>query len=473
MPLTTTKRFNARAAQQAGFWGDNGPALNIEGIVEIAGGSDINIDSTSASYGGTFIGKAAAATGSDFDIAYTSADTMTFSNYPAGVTGLHADDIELVRQINASGAVVETYSRNDTTMSITGNVLTVTGATFGATDTFVVLTNISSGDASAEVTLASDVTDGGNNVYCNTSGDFTAIIVNASKTITIAGLPFTATAANFAAGSVKKIAVTTNAVTGVDMTSVAYAGGILTLANADTNFLTGDIVVVNMIGPDKAYDEALDSQIVTVLNPEYAHYTSVEHLIDESNLGITGTCSDGLAASATVLQDNTSGTAFTNANVAVGFLAYSETTDETATVVSVDSTILATTTAITNWDLDVYWLPECKRFVIPAEGYNYLTIHTRLATTSADNAAYCKIYGTLDANAVDTNDTYWVDLSTDIFGAATLSCTGLTGTQEGIYFVDTTTPILKYMIKVVGEVWDGGGAAIAANSMDVFIKKSS
>jgi len=320
-------------------------------------------------------------------------------------------------------------------------------------------------------TGASAATGGGTSTYSTAQGDFTATPTVGTTNITVTGLPFTLTAENVANGVIKRIA-SDGTVTVVDTSNIVVSGGVITLANADV-FATGDTVAVSITGEDKAYDEALDAGIVTVINPNYAHWTSVEHLVSESNLGITGTCSTGGAASATVLQDDTNGTAFTNANVAVGFLAYSETTDETAIVASVDSTILATTAAITNWDADVYWLPECKRFVIPAEGFNLLTIHTRLGTTNANNAAYVKIYGTLDADADDTDDLYWVDMSTDVFGAATLSCTGATGTQEGLYFVDTPTPMLKYMIKIVGEVWDGGAAAIAANSMDVYIKKSS
>lgn len=472
MALSTTKKFHTRAMEQAAFYNETGePRVNIEGTVSIAEESlvsNVNVDSTSASYGGTYIGKVSTANGGDFDVAYTSAETMTFSNYPAGITGLHADDVELVRQINTSGAVVESYSRDDATMSIAGDVLTVTGAAFGATDTFVVLTNISSGDASAEVTVSSGVTDGGNNVYCNISSDFTATIVNASKTITIAGLPFTPTAANFAAGSIKKIAVTTGVVTGVDMTDVVYAGGVLSVNNEGTNFATGDVVIVNMIGPDKAYDIALDSGLSTVLNPEYAHYTSVETLVNESDLGITGTAAAGsnqttlVAATAIMLPSS----------VAVGYEAYDEEEDVAVTLSSITNTTTAVTAAVTtDWVGDTYWLPEVKRFVIPAEGYNHMAIHVRISTDDATNVAYCKIYGTLDPSALDSDDILWVDLSTDIFGGATLSATN--GSTEGIYFVDTDRPMLKYMIKIVAEVISGGGAAAASNNFKVFIKKSS
>ena len=477
MALSTTKRFTPRAKEFYAFYNEDGEArVNIEGTVSIADEdlvANVNVDSSSASYGGTYIGKATAANSEDFNVAYTSGTTVTFSNYPSGITAFHADDIELVRQIDTDGAVVESYTRDDATMSITGNVLTVSGADFGATDTFVVLTNVASGGSAA----SGSSVGGGNNTYSNASGDFIATITDATSNITITGLSFTLEDINVVMGAIKKITAA-GVVTNVDLSDVVVAGSVITVEN-EPAFATGEVVVVSLIGPDKAYDVDLDSAIGTVLNPEYAPYTSVEALVSETNLGFTGGASvaDG-TSSATQLNDD-SETTWTNAIVAVGYDAYSEEEDLAVGVVSVDAVDLVTTATIAagsgdgDWLGDTWWLPECKRFVIPSEGYNYLTIHTRLATTGAGNTAYCKIYGTLDADADDTDDTYWVDLSTDIFGAAQLSCTGASGTQEGIYFVNSPTVVLKYMIKIVGEVSAGAGGAIAANAFDVYIKKSS
>ena len=335
----------------------------------------------------------------------------------------------------------------------------------------------SNGDVIDPSTGASAATGGGSSTYSTAQGDITATPTVGTTNITVTGLPFTLTAEQIANGVIKRIS-STGVVTVVDTGNVVVSGGVITLADADV-FAAGDVVSVSLTGPDKAYDEALDSVITTVLNPDYAHWTSVEHLVSESNLGFTGGASvaDG-ASSATQLKDD-SETTWTNAKVAVGYNAYSEEEDLAVAVVSVDAVDLVTTATIAagagdgDWVGDTWWLPEVKRFVIPSEGFNHLAIHTRLGTTGAGNSVFCKIYGTLDADADDTDDTYWVDLSTDIFGAAQLTCTGATGTQEGIYFVDTPTVILKYMIKIVGEVNDGGAAAIAANSFDVYIKKAS
>jgi len=276
MSLTTTKRFDTRAMEQAAFFGDTGEArINVEGIVEVAGVSDINVDNTSISSSGCYIGKSADGTDADFTVAYASDTTLTLSGYPAGVTGFSATDIEFVRHIDdATGTVVETYSRDDAAMDITANVLTVAGAAFTASDLFVVQTNIprslSSGASGA---------GGGSIVYTNAAGDFTATINNGTKTITITGLPFTLQAIHVAGGSIKKIAVTTNVLTTLTPTTIAVAGGLIALTGID-DFVTGDVVYMTLIGPDKWYDQDLDNAKTNVQNPDYAHYTDPDHIVD-------------------------------------------------------------------------------------------------------------------------------------------------------------------------------------------------
>lgn len=88
--------------------------------------------------GTTLVGKGS---GGDFTAVYLAATTITLGVFPDG-TAATGDDITLVQQINSTGAVVATYDRNDTTMAIAGGVLTVTGATFAASDIFVIYTNV-------------------------------------------------------------------------------------------------------------------------------------------------------------------------------------------------------------------------------------------------------------------------------------------------------------------------------------------
>jgi len=78
----------------------------------------------------------------DFTTAYLAVTQITLSDLPSGIVNIADENIEIVRQINTGGEVVATYERGDAAMSITANVLTITGATFAASDTFVVYTNI-------------------------------------------------------------------------------------------------------------------------------------------------------------------------------------------------------------------------------------------------------------------------------------------------------------------------------------------
>lgn len=98
---------------------------------------DINVDTTAISTSG-LIGKPS---GGDFTTAYASATTITLGVYPDG-TAPTADDIVTIVQIATGGAVTATYSRDDKTMSISGATLTVTGASFAASDSFVIYTNV-------------------------------------------------------------------------------------------------------------------------------------------------------------------------------------------------------------------------------------------------------------------------------------------------------------------------------------------
>jgi hypothetical protein len=99
--------------------------------------ADINVDSSSVDTSG-MIGKPS---GGDFTTAYLAATTITLGTYPDG-TSVTADDIVAVVQIATGGTVTATYTRDDAGMSIAANVLTVAGATFAASDIFVVYTNV-------------------------------------------------------------------------------------------------------------------------------------------------------------------------------------------------------------------------------------------------------------------------------------------------------------------------------------------
>ena len=179
--------------------------------------TDLEVDIQSISSGNVYVGKPSTATGADFTTAYGgTATTITLSNFPAPYTGFVDEDIEVVRQINNTGTVVATYTRDDVAMSIAGGVtLTVTGATFAATDTFIVGTNI------PRISSALPSVGGGKGIYSNAQGDFVATITNGTTNITITGLPFTLEATHVLPGFIIKDAVTTHLKTVLSPTSVS------------------------------------------------------------------------------------------------------------------------------------------------------------------------------------------------------------------------------------------------------------
>ena len=133
-----------------------------------------------------------------------------------------------------------------------------------------------------EVSGSSSSGGGGFTTYSNSSGDFTATANTGTKTITLSALPFTLNAKNVVTGTIKKIDSSGN-VTSVPVTNVTVSGSVITLGDADA-FVSGDEVVVNLIGPDKAYDKTSDTSKNTTQNPEWAHHTDPVHLVDETNI---------------------------------------------------------------------------------------------------------------------------------------------------------------------------------------------
>lgn len=318
---------------------------------------------------------------------------------------------------------------------------------------------------------------GGSIVYTNAAGDFVAVANTGTKTITITGLPFDLEDIHVVAGTIKKI-TTTGAVSTVDTDNVTVAAGVITLTEAD-DFVATDTVLVTLVGPDKSYDRDLD---ITKTIDQSSKDTDVEHIINESNLGITATSSGG---DADTLTD--AGETFTAETVAEGYIAY-QVSDTESALVNADtlyghagdggavgggaSVETATLSGAATWDTKIYVLPECKRFEIPAEGYKHISIDVLLDSQDANNSCYCKIYATNISTADTTDDIYWKDKSTEIFGVAQLSADGIGDAgrvvTQGIFFIDTTTVVLKYMIKIVAENDDG----TLDNEFNIRIKKS-
>ena len=112
-------------------------------ISDFDGDININAETNSVSTSG-LVGKASG-DNADFITAYATGTTLTCTTLPTGTSKITAADVVSIMQIATDGSVTKFYFRDDTTLSAAGTdptTLTVTGATFLNTDTFIVYTNI-------------------------------------------------------------------------------------------------------------------------------------------------------------------------------------------------------------------------------------------------------------------------------------------------------------------------------------------
>jgi len=246
-------------------------------VVGSSGSTQLDVNNASNDVTG-FVGKASG-TNADFTTAYTSATTITLSSFPTGITAFVADDIVSVEQYATDGTQTARYTRDDAAFSMSSDVLTVAGATFAATDTFVVYTNVRAPNESNDLSSAG----AGNNNYSNMAGDFTATITNGAKTVTIAGLPFTLEDIHVVAGISKVIDSSGNVKT-ISTDNVTVSSGVITYSDKSENFSTGDEMVLTLVGPDKTYDSSLDVEKVIDQAPLWSRYTDPETLVTAQDL---------------------------------------------------------------------------------------------------------------------------------------------------------------------------------------------
>lgn len=105
---------------------------------------------------------------------------------------------------------------------------------------------------------------GGSSSYSNLQGDFTATPVAGTKNITISNISSNLTslsAINFASGSIRRISSAGDSDV-LPLTNVVYSNGTLTLANMTASFASGDVVQVTIIGIDKSYNTATNTDRV-------------------------------------------------------------------------------------------------------------------------------------------------------------------------------------------------------------------
>ena len=132
------------------------------------------------------------------------------------------------------------------------------------------------------------VTGGASSVSADykSPSDFTATYTS-STTITLSSLPFTITDSSQLA-YVTVIPASGDAITyvnGSDSVTLTVSSNVLTIAGVTAPFTSGDVYQVGINAQEKAYDPSTNSQMNSILNPDYAHYTDPELLVTASDIG--------------------------------------------------------------------------------------------------------------------------------------------------------------------------------------------
>lgn len=201
-----------------------------------------------------------------------------------------------------------------------------------------------------------------------------------------------------------------------------------------------------------------------------AKFDKPVHIVNESNLGISGTYDAG-GSQDTVFTDT--GETYTAENVAEGYLIHCLPPTSTFGTITIGGAGSPAADDITHSPLGADWfnndvagIPEVKRFEIDMLNYLFLSGQYKI-TAGANNKCFFKIYGTLNSAADITDDTYWTPLSEDILLNADGIIVAAGNTIGDMFVIDQPTPMLKYMLKIVAECSDG----VLSNIFDIFIAK--
>jgi len=109
-----------------------------------------------------------------------------------------------------------------------------------------------------------------------------------------------------------------------------------------------------------------------------------------------------------------------------------------------------------------------NRYVVPWQDVYYGSIHAKLFADTADDSVTMTVWATNNADADDTADDNWVNISTSVLGAASLEA--INETEEEVYFIDTEMVFLKMMIRI--EYGLSSSGITENNSADVYIVKA-
>jgi len=142
----------------------------------------------------------------------------------------------------------------------------------------------SSGSSSSAASSGSSA-GGGNNAYyakpSGTNADASSAYTSAT-TITITGLSFDFTRNDIE--SIRQMPAVGNDTVYSDHADFSVTSGVITVLGA--TFAATDEFIVILTGPRHAYDQGQNLQLAQVLNQDYDHFTSVDHIIDEANVAI-------------------------------------------------------------------------------------------------------------------------------------------------------------------------------------------
>jgi hypothetical protein len=240
---------------------------------------DVNVDSTSVSTSG-IIGKESG-TNADFTTAYAGATTLTCSSLPSGVTAIKADDIVSIVQVATAGSVTNTYTRDDVTITTAGTdptTITVTGAAFVATDSFIVYTNIpqTRGDkvdlievAGTAINVNGGNRDAGTQTVTLADDDPAVVDLAAIEVLntTIAGDTTSIDTKTPALGTAA-MAASTPVTIASDDTLTSAANALLTTIDADTSTIAGDTTSLDTKAPALGTAAMVASRPVTIASDD-------------------------------------------------------------------------------------------------------------------------------------------------------------------------------------------------------------
>jgi len=227
-----------------------------------------------------------------FVTAYASANTITVSSLPDDVSALTTTDILWVVQYNSEWQLVREFHRTKHEISVSGSTITVQKPTpeelnlrpFESWDTFVVYTNIPNvswgGWSSSWASVAS--------AEYSSPSDFSATYTSAT-TLTLSSLPISLTSSS-QISFIKVIPVSGDAyilTNGSGWVTMRASSNVITVEGAATTFASWDVYEVGLNAQEKAYDASTNTQMNSIMNPDYAHVTDTEHFIDATNVDTT------------------------------------------------------------------------------------------------------------------------------------------------------------------------------------------